>query len=53
MEIVGKIYLDSEGYVCIRWEDKVGKLVFEHELQEKAEEVCDLICNDILKEIYE
>ena len=24
-----------------------------HELQEKAEEVCDLICNDILKEIYE
>lgn len=53
MEIVGKIYLDSEGYVCIRWEDEVGKLVSEHELQEKAEDICDLICNDILKEIYE
>ena len=53
MEIVGKIYLDSEGYVCIRWEDEVGKLVFKHKLQEKAEEICDLICNDILKEIYE
>lgn len=36
MKIVGKIYLDSEGHVCIRWEDEVGKLVSEHGLQERA-----------------
>ena len=39
MDIVGKIYLDSEGYVCIRWEDEVGKLVSEHGLQERAGEI--------------
>ena len=39
MEMVGKIYLDSEGYVCIRWEDEVGKLVSEHGLQERAGEI--------------
>ena len=53
MEVLGKILLDSEGYVCIRWEDEIGKLVSEHELQERAGKICDLICEDILNEIYE
>lgn len=53
MKFLGRILLDSEGYVCISWEDEIGKLVTEHGLQEKAGEICDLICNDILDEIYE
>ena len=53
MEVLGKNLLDSEGYVCIRWEDEIGKLVSEHELQERAGEICDLICEDILDKIYE
>ena len=53
MEVLGKILLDSEGYVCIRWEDEIGKLVSEYELQERAGEICDLICEDILDKIYE
>lgn len=53
MDIVGKIYLDDEGYVCIKWENEVGKLIVEHELQERADEICDVICNDILNKIYE
>lgn len=53
MEVLGKILLNNEGYVCIRWEDEIGKLVSEHELQERAGRICDLICKDILNEIYE
>lgn len=53
MEVIGKIILDAEGYVCIRWEDKTGKLVSEKGLQERAGEICDIICNDILNKIYE
>ena len=52
MEVLGKILLDSEGYVYIRWEDKIGKLVSEHELQERVRKICDLIFIFILDEIY-
>ena len=30
MEVLGKILLDNEGYVCIRWEDEIGKLVYDY-----------------------
>lgn len=53
MKVIGKIILDGDGYVCISWENEVGKLVTEKNLQEKASEICDIICEDILNEIYD
>lgn len=43
MERVGQILIDNEGYVCIRWEDGLGKKVSENSLQDKASDICDLI----------
>ena len=51
MEVLGKIIVNNDGFIVIRWEDNIGSEVTKCGLQEKASDICDKIAEIINKTI--
>lgn len=50
MKKIGEVFVDSEGYVVIRWKEDLGRAITVNDLQDKASQVANDVAN-ILNEV--